>query len=256
MSDRCRLRSVSVSGRATEAASLTGDFTDLAAGPGNTLEAADNSGTIVRCKISRRPSARCRSVAVPAKFDAGQVAAIGQAGGRVWFTDDAGELGSLSTSGNRFGGPFGDLRVKGQTAGEASADAGTITTDLAGWLYVAGGQGSDPLFENDLIRMINPHDGKLQYTYSRGLTNVVALTGGGDGNIWFLDEKNPITGAANVGMLDTSTGQITESALPREFRLPRAGAAISPGPAGSNTVFFTLQSAVGAHPAVGEVTGL
>lgn len=62
-----------------EVARLTGVLTDLAAGPGALLEASDNAGAIVSCRITRRPSAACAPVAVPPTFAGGQVAAVGQA---------------------------------------------------------------------------------------------------------------------------------------------------------------------------------
>lgn len=252
--DPAPLYAVGPSGRPVRVAWLKGDFTALTAGPRNTLEAADNSGSIVRCSITKHPAARCASATVPARFDGGQVAALGQAGGRVWFTDDSGELGSFNPSGNRFAGPFGNLRVNGQSAGQGSADAGTITADLKGWLYMAGGQASDPLLENDQIRMINPHNGRLTHIYSRGLTDVLGLAPGADGNIWFLNQTNAQTGAGKVGVLNTTNGRISQYALPRGYRLPRSGAAIGAGPSASNTLFFTLQSDSDARAAVGVVS--
>jgi streptogramin lyase len=250
------LYAVSPSGHVVQVASLPGDFTDLTAGPDNTLEAADNSGFIDRCTITKRPTAACTTIAVPTKFAGGQVDAIGQSRGLVWFTDDSGELGSFNPYRDSFAGPYGDFSQSGVTAGDASADPGTIVTAANGDVYVAAGEGTDPLFQNDLIRLLDPHQGVVLHNYSVGLTNVVAVTAGGDGNIWFLDATNPSTGAAKVGVLSTSSGLIHEYALPKGYILPSSGPGIAAGPVGSDTLFFTLQSTAGGQAAIGEVTGL
>ena len=247
---------ISRSGTVHLAASLTGDFTDLTAGPDNTLEIADNSGNIDRCAISKEAVAKCTAAAVPKTFASGQVDAIGTAGGRVWFTDDNGELGSFSPYRDTFKGPFGDFDISGAAAGEASTDPGTIVNAPGGRMYLAGGEDSDPLFENNLIRLVNGRTGRLIRSYGARLTNVVGVTYGSDGNVWFLDETNVTTGAGKVGMLDTKTGRIRQYAIPKGYRLPAYGAGIDPGPIGSDTVFFTLQTDAGAHAALGEVTGI
>ena len=93
-------------------------------------------------------------------------------------------------------------------------------------------------------------------SFSRGLTNVVALTAASDGNIWFVNETDASTGAGTVGVLNTADGSLAQYKLPSGYRLPSSGASIEPGPVGSNTVFFTLQTTVGARAALGEVTGI
>ena len=105
------LYAVAPNGRVTEVATLTGELTDMTAGPDNTLEVTDSAGNLDRCAIGKRPRAACSVVAVPTMFDSGMVDAIGQAGDRVWFTDDAGELASFNPFKGTFAGPYGDLRT-------------------------------------------------------------------------------------------------------------------------------------------------
>jgi hypothetical protein len=250
------LYAISPSGHVQEVANLTGDLTDMSAGPAGTIELTDNAGYLDRCAVNKQPHASCKAVPVPTKFASGPADAIGQGGGRVWFTDDAGELLSFNPSRNTFAGPFGDLISGASPTGEASADPGTIASTTNGNLYVAAGEGSDPLFENDLIRAISPRTGGRLGSFSSGLTNVVALTAASDGNIWFVNETDASTGAGEVGVLNTVYGTVRQYKLPKGYRLPESGERISPGPIGSNTVFFTLQSATGANAALGEVTGI
>lgn len=236
------------------AQTLAGAITSFTAGPDNTIEAADNTGYIDRCAITRAPAATCVQVKVPTTFAGGQIDAIAQGGGRVWFTDNDGELGSFNPVNDAFAGPYGDIAQDGQKAGEASAVPGTIVSTSNSRMYVAAGQDTNPLFQNNLIRVIDPRRGTLLHSYSRGLTNVIALTAGSDGNVWFLDEKSAATGAGEVGVLNTKTGSITEYPLPKGYELPATGATISAGPAGSDTLFFNLQTVSGSKPAIGEVT--
>jgi streptogramin lyase len=250
------LYAISPSGHVRRTATLTGDLTDMTAGPDNTIDVSDSSGNLDRCAINTRPHASCKVVRVPARFDAGTADAIGQGGGRVWFTDDAGQLASFNPFRDRFAGPYGDLSTGAVVTGEASADPGSIADVANGDLYVAAGEGSDPLFENDLIRAINPRNGARVASFSRGLTNVVALTAASDGNIWFVNERSASTGAGTVGVLNTLHGTLYQYKLPKGYRLPPSGVSIDPGPVGSNTVFFTLQTIAGAKAALGEVTGI
>jgi streptogramin lyase len=250
------LYAIAPSGRVFETASLTGDLTDMTAGPDNTIDVTDNAGNLDRCAINKQPYSSCKVVPVPTKFDSGPVDAIGQGGGRVWFTDDAGELASFNPATNSFAGPFGDLRTGAVITGEASADPGTIASAANGELYVAAGEGSDPTFENNLIRVIRPRTGVRATSFSRGLTDVVALTAASDGNIWFVNETNASTGAGTVGVLNTVSGVIRQYTLPKGYRLPPSGVSIDPGPVGSSTVFFTLETTVGAKASLGEVTGI
>jgi streptogramin lyase len=250
------LYAIPPNGHPLEVATLTGDLTDMTAGPDNTIVVSDNAGDLDRCAITKQPHASCSTVPVPTRFDAGPVDAVGQAGGRIWFTDDAGELASFNPSKGSFAGPYGDLSTGAVVSGEASADPGTIAGAPNGELFVAAGEGSDPLFENDLIRVIYPSSGTRLGSFSRGLTNVVALTAASDGNIWFVNETNASTGAGTVGVLNTLSGTLRQYKLPTGYRLPRSGVSIDPGPVGSNTVFFTLQTNAGGNAALGEVTGI
>ena len=250
------LYAIPASGQAQEVATLTGSLTDMTAGPDNTIEVTDNAGNIDRCAINAQPRASCRSLPVPAKFDGGQVDAVGQGGGRVWFTDDVGELASFNPAKNTFAGPFGDLGSGAGLSGDASAQPRTITTAPNGDLFVAAGEVSDPLFEDDLIRAISPRSGGRLRSFSKGLTNVVALTTGSDGNIWFMNETNAITGTGTIGVLNPANGATRQYKLPAGYRIPPSGASIDPGPVGSHTLFFTLQTSVGANASLGEVTGI
>jgi streptogramin lyase len=250
------LYAISPRDQVLETATLTGDLTDMTAGPDNTIDVTDNAGNLDRCAIDKQPHASCKAVPVPTKFDSGPVDAIGQGGGRVWFTDDAGELASFNPSKDSFAGPFGDLRTGAVLTGEASADPGTIATAANGDMYVAAGEGSDPLFENNLIRTIAPRTGAPVTSVSSGLTNVVALTAASDGNIWFVNETNASTGAGTVGVLNTLYRTVHQYKLPNGYRLPPSGVSIDPGPIGSDTVFFTLQTDAGSKASLGEVTGI
>ena len=240
--------------RPVQVASLTGAFTDLIAGPGNNLRAADNSGTIASCAITRRLSVTCTSVSVPSTFAGGQVVALGQAGGRIWVTDNSGELGRLNPFNGVFTGPFGDINQNGQAAGEASSDPHTLASGARSVLYLAGGQESNPLFQNNLILRVNARNGAVTATYKGGLSDVIALTVGADGNIWFVDETNAQTGGGDVGVLNTRSGVLQQYPLPPGYQLPASGAAISPGPVGSNTLFITLQTVRSGQPAFGVIS--
>ncbi len=248
------LYAVSHTGRIRTVAQLTGSLTGITAGPRGTLEITDNGGHIYRCRITKRPSANCVALPVPPTFSGGQVDAVGSAGGRVWFTDDKGELGSLNLSGNRFAGPFGDVTQVGQKVGFASAVPGTIVTSPRGTMFVAAGQSSTPLLQSGQIKAVNPRNGRVTRTYAAGFVNIVAMTVTADGRIWFLDLLNPATGAGRVGTLNPVTGAVREFRLPKGFRLPAFGQAIAPGPYGSDTAFFTLQPLIGRRTALGLVS--
>lgn len=225
-----------------------GDYgQDMTLGPDGALYVADNSG-IIRCQITAAPSADCRTIQIPPPFYNGAGAfAVGAGGTEAWFTDGAGEIGGYGASG--FSGP---LPAAGATP--ASAEPGTIATAGNGNVYVAGGSSSTG--SNSEILEFNPSDPGQVNVVASGLGNIVALTVGPDGNIWFLNDG----GSGSLGMLDTATGTVTGYGLPAGFSLPSSGWRIADGPSvpdarGTGEVFFTAVSG-GGDAAIGVVSGI
>jgi hypothetical protein len=208
-------------------AGLNGYAEDMTLGPDGALYISDNSGGVIRCKITATPSASCAEAAITAPFDGGAYA-IGSSGGSVWFTDAAGELGSY-VSPNSFAGPFATLD---------NIEPGTIVAAGNGLVYVAGGAASVGGANTQILAFNSA--GEYQGTAASGLGNVVSMTIGPDGNLWFLDAA----GNGSVDELNISTGAVTRYALPVGLWLPPSGWRISPGPdvasaSGAGEVYFT-----------------
>jgi hypothetical protein len=203
-------------------AGLNGYAEDMTLGPDGALYISDNAGGIIRCKITATPTARCAEAAITAPFDGGAYA-IGNSGGSVWFTDAAGGLGSY-VSPDTFGGPFAML---------GNIDPGTIVAAPNGLVYVAVGGANTQI-------LAFSSGGAYQGTAASGLGNVVSMTLGPDGNLWFLDAA----GNGSVDELNISTGAVTAYALPVGLWLPPSGWRIAPGPSvasasGTGEVYFT-----------------
>ena len=225
----------------------------MALGPDGALYVADNQG-VIRCRITGAPSAACSTAAVPPPFYTGAGAfAIGAGAGAVWFTDGLGEIGAYTSAG--FSGPYPAAGVA-----DGSIDPGTIVAAANGQVYVAGGGGGGGGGANGEILTFNPAGPGAVQVVASGLGNVVAMSLGPDGNIWFLDDS----GSGYVGELNLSSGAVVRYALPSGATLPASGWQIADGPAvpnagGTGEVFFTA-STTGSDgqpaAAIGEVSGI
>lgn len=228
-----------------------GDYgQDMTLGPDGSLYVSDNDG-IIRCQITAAPSASCATVAVPPPFYTGAGAfAIDGGGNAVWFTDGSGDLGAYASGG--FSGPYPSL---GQAP--ASTDPGTVVTAGNGYVYMAGGGAGGA--GNSEILSFSPGDPEQVGVVATGLGNVVSMTIGPDGNVWFLDAG----GSGSVGELAIGSGTVTQYALPSGMWLPQSGWRIADGPSvatadGTGEVFFTATDASGGlgNAVIGEVSGI
>lgn len=228
-----------------------GDYgQDMTLGPDGALYVSDNDG-IYRCQITPAPSASCARVSVPPPFYTGAGAfAIDGGGNAVWFTDGSGELGAYATNG--FSGPYPSVG-----ATPASTDPGTIVTAGNGFVYMAGG--ATATGANSQILEFSPGDPQQVQVAAAGLGNVVAMTVGPDGNVWFLDDG----GNGSVDELDVATNRVTSYALPAGVWLPSSGWRIAAGPSvpdanGAGEVFFGATSAANGqgNAVIGEVSGI
>lgn len=241
-------------------ATFDGFGEDMTLGSDGALYISDDAGNLIRCQITPSPSAICTRFPLSANFDGGAYA-VGSGGPLVWFTDAAGELGAVDGSG-AITGPFADPRAQ---TGALSPDPETIVEAANGLVYAAGGAQSNATGNNEILDF-DPSTPSVVGTVASALTNLVALTVGPDGNIWFLD-AGANQGAGAVGRLTLSTGALTEYPLPAGVSLPANGARIAPGPDlpdpdGDGEVFFnaTTTAAAGASgtgvAVVGEVSGI
>ncbi len=227
-------------------ATFDGYAEDMTLGPDGALYISDNSGNIVKCQITATPSAVCTAAPIGYPFDGGAYA-IGNSGGSVWFTDAAGELGSYSTQGS-FSGPFATLN---------NVNPGTVVAAGDGLVYVAGGA-AYPGANNTEIAAFSS-GGTNEGAVATGLGNVVSMTLGPDGNVWFLDAG----GNGSVDQLNVSNNVVTRYPLPAGLWLPQSGWRIADGPSvpsttGTGEIFFTGTTADdGTGTAeLGEVSGI
>jgi virginiamycin B lyase len=241
--------------------SFDGYAQDMALGADGALYISDDAGNLIRCQITAQPSASCTSFPLSANFDGGAYA-VGAGGTLAWFTDAAGELGAVNGQGT-ISGPFADPRAR---VGALSTDPGTIVAASNGLVYAAGGAEGSSSGANNEILTFDPASPSSAGALTTALSNVVALTIGPDGNVWFLDAgANGGTGA--VGRITIATGAVVEYPLPSGVSLPSSGARIAAGPAvpdqnGDGEVFFNATTTVLSGSAgtgiavVGEVTGI
>jgi hypothetical protein len=229
-----------------------GDYgQDMTLGPDGSLYIADNDG-IIRCLITSAPSASCATETVPSPFYTGAGAfAVDGGGNAVWFTDGSGGLGAYGANG--FSGPY-----PAAGAQPGSIDPGTIVTAANGFVYMANGGGSDS-GNNTQIVNFSPGDPSQVNTVTSGLGNVVAMTVGPDGNVWFIDAG----GNGSIDELNIATNQVTGYGLPSGLALPSGGWRIAAGPSvpssdGTGEVFFTGTTAPGGqgNAEIGEVSGI
>jgi virginiamycin B lyase len=241
-------------------ATFDGSARDMTLGADGALYISDDAGNLIRCRITAEPSAICSAYPLAANFDGGAYA-VGAGSPLVWFTDAAGKLGAIGSQGN-ISGPFADPRAN---VGALSTDPGTIVEASNGLVYAAGGAESSSTGNNEII-VFDPSTPSSAGVLTSGLSNVVALTLGPDGNVWFLDAGANHGGGA-VGRIDIHTQAIVEYPLPSGISLPSSGARIAPGPDvadenGDGEVFFsatsTATSASGGtgDAVIGEVTGV
>jgi streptogramin lyase len=227
-------------------ATFDGYGEDMTLGPDGALYISDNSGNIIKCEITDTPSAVCASAPIGYPFDGGAYA-IGSSGGSVWFTDAAGELGSYSTQGS-FAGPFATTN---------DVDPGTIVAAGNGLVYVAGGAAYPGASNTQILAFSS--GGTDEGPVATGLGNVVSMTLGPDGNVWFLDAG----GNGSVDELNIANDTVTSYPLPAGLWLPQSGWRIADGPSvpsssGTGEVFFTGTTAGdGTGSAeLGEVSGI
>lgn len=225
--------------------------TDMVIGPDGALyTTSDGSGQVGRCAVTSTPvTCSAFTISPPIPQGAGGPDAITSADGRLWFTTQDDVLGSVNTSGSSVGGPYEENPSDPSGTGEVDWAPGTLTT-LGGDLWDAGNPSDTGTF--DEIYKINPAEPSAAatvYGAAAGIpagANITSLTAGPDGNLWFADSASD-----KVGMLDVSTGAVTEYSLPTGYSV--AGQ-IAPGPANSGTVWFSATR--DDAPAIGEVSGL
>lgn len=241
-------------------ATFNGYAQDMTLGSDGALYINDAAGGVIRCVITGQPSASCTGIALGAPFDGG-AHSVGAGGPLTWFADGAGELGAVSPTG-ALSGPFGDVAPG---VGALGTDPGTIVMAPDGLVYAAGGAETEPT-GNGAIVAFNPADPSSPSVVASGLHDVVAMTVGPDGNIWFLD-AGALGGAGAVGRLTVKGHGVTEYPLPAGVALPAVGARIAAGPAvpdsnGDGEVLFSATSTTPAPNGragiaeVGEVTGI
>jgi virginiamycin B lyase len=240
-------------------ATFNGYAEDMTLGSDGALYITDNAGNIIRCQLTPVPSATCSRTPLNEAFDGGGYA-IGGGAGLVWFTDATGELGAI-TSQLSVSGPYGDVRTG---VGALSIDPGTIVGAVNGDVYAAGGAETELNGNGEILAGTSTAPASLHVVAS-GLSNVVAMTIGPDGNLWFLD-AGADNGAGAVGTLNIATNAVTEYPLPAGVVIP-SGARIAIGPAvpdanGYGQIFFSATSAVApgdeltGNAIVGEVSGI
>jgi hypothetical protein len=229
-----------------------GDYgQDMTLGPDGSLYIADNDG-IIRCRISSAPSASCATESIPSPFYTGAGAfAVDGGGNAVWFTDGSGGLGAYSSNG--FSGPY---PAAGTQPG--STDPGTVVTAANGYVYMANGGGPGSGNNTEIVNF-SPGDPSQVNTVTSGLGNIVAMTVGPDGNVWFIDAG----GNGSIDELNIATNQVTGYGLPNGLSLPSSGWRIAAGPSvpnsnGTGEVFFTATTAPNGlgNAAIGEVSGI
>jgi hypothetical protein len=272
------LYAVSASGKVTKVVPNVGtDITDITPGTNNTLNfsSSDPSIGIQTCTVSTSASEPVSCLPQPFSLGnllgnllgfltgKGELESLTSNNGLLWFTDSKGQVGSFNllealTGGigtilsDLFGGPYGDTGSGNSAVGEGSATANTVTANKNGYLYIAGGQFQSKRHNNNTILKVNPNTGQTVKKYTRDLTDVTAITSGSGNDVWFLDRESSTAG--RVGELNVKTGKITQYRMPKGFKLENKIAQIAPGPAGSNSVYFTLQTQAG-KAAIGVATG-
>lgn len=232
---------------------------DMTVGPDGNLWWTDNGGNIDREFLDRSGNlSPGPEYSVPSQpFASPAPDAIASAGGKVWFTTNNAELGSLSPTGTfaaSFGGPYGDHGADGPASQfpHTLVGAGNYLWAVGGGLGTGAG-GSE-------ILQVDPSNGSVLSTYGTAAgmpagAKITSLTSGPDGNIWFTD-----SGTQAIGELDLGSGKITELPFPTGYRLPSAGGdVIAAGPTGSHTLFFgaeTFKAGTITGPAIGEITNV
>jgi streptogramin lyase len=240
-------------------ATFNGYAEDMTLGSDGALYVTDNAGNIIRCQITAVPSATCSRTPLNDAFDGGGYA-VGAGAGLTWFTDATGELGAIDSQDN-VSGPYADT---GTGVGALSIDPGTIVGAANGAVYAAGGAESEASGNDEILGALATSPDSL-HVIASGLSNVVAITTGPDGNLWFLD-AGAFNGAGAVGTLNITTNAVNEYPLPAGVVIPSA-ARIATGPDvadanGYGDVFFSATSAATSGPGitgnalVGEVTGI
>jgi hypothetical protein len=227
-------------------ASFNGFAEDMTLGADGALYISDDSGSIIRCQITATPSAVCGSTGLAGSFDGGAYA-IGNVGGSIWFTDAAGNIGAY-TYPSAFGGPLGDAN---------DLDPGTIVAAPNGMVYLAGGAAYAGGANTEI--MAYSTGGVYQGAISN-LGNVVSMTLGPDGNLWFLDAA----AGGSVAELDLGTAAVTRYPLPAGTYMSSAGpwkiasGPDSPSASGTGEVFFSASTANDGtgNAEIGEVSGI
>jgi hypothetical protein len=115
---------------------------------------------------------------------------------------------------------------------------------------------------NTEILTFNPGAASSVQVASSGFENLVSMTIGPDGNIWFLDAGGD-NGAGLVGRVNLTNNVVSKFPLPDGYSLPSSGARISPGPnvpgpGSTGEVFFNAAAAgtLLGTAAIGEVSGI
>jgi hypothetical protein len=250
------LSGVDSSGNQTVVDGGSNDDHDIVEGPDGKVYVSDNSGSSIdQYVVTGTPSAS-PPTAFPTSVTPGAVQpdAIASAGGLLWFSDDSGNLYSMTTGGT----VTSDTNLSGATV---TAGAHTMIGGPDGYLWAISSGGGNPANYGSSVLEINPSNGAVLHTYSTGIPSGAVLTSitvGADGDLWF-PEAGGSASAQGIGQLNPSTGTITSYSLPNNLALPipltEEGYAIAPG--AGNTIWFTAtDSSNTSVAAIGEVSGL
>jgi len=205
------------------------DQEGIAVGPDSRIYVVDNGGNIDGCNVG---TASCSQYAVPVGFGGGAPDGLVSAGGSLWFTDDIGDLGSMST-----GGAFSSV----EDAQDFSNGAEAIAS-LGGNLWLVSRNDANVI---DEVPASDPST-ITPYTVSGMVTpDITSLAVGPDGNIWFTDIANE-----SVGFLNTTTHAVSEYAVPAGDEIYGY---IAPGPVGTGTLVVPLSSG-GDFNLLGQIT--
>jgi streptogramin lyase len=227
LDDSHNLLALTATSSAVTSATVTATFINprgIAVGPDGRVFITDNGAEILGCSVGSSPS--CLSYAVPNGFAAGRPDGITSAGGTLWFNDDDGDLGSMSTSGT-----FSSVYDAGDFS---SLPSDIVSTGANLWLAA-------PLSSPDAIDEVSTSSPATitHYAVSGPVTpEITSLTVGPDGNIWFADSANE-----SVGFLNTTTHAVTEYPVPTGYQI--AGH-IASGPAGTGTLVVPLDTSGGS----------
>ena len=169
--------------------------------------------------------------------------------GALWFTENLFSSGTGATE--RVGRMTTDGKIATFAVPGATGPFGRIVAGPDGNLWFAESADYQSSRSAKLVRMTTA--GVATEFGLPGLNSSIAtLTAGPDGNVWFGSSSYGTTSSNQIGKI-TSTGQITQYALPNDSIIPGVGiSAMSPG--GDGNVWYTQAGQVGKVTPSGKIT--